>query len=320
MKMSCSFICSTVLGKAAEREGIREQYWGRRQVMKVLGIDIGGTQIKYGVVKEGAVLEHFQCDTPQEGYHSVSAKIIEIANQVLQSTDVDHIGLSVPGVIDISAGVVRYANNLGWYEAPICSDLAETTGKKVNIANDAHCAALGEALYGAGKGYSRMAMFTIGTGVGGGFIKDGKLETDAYGAMAYIFGHSVIEAGGRLCNCGRKGCLEAYASASAVSARSKDAAQTAKEIFLAAKNGDEDSLMIIQEFLEKFCTGVVNIANILRPQIIVIGGGVSASADMILPEVQRALEREVYGYEFTPIKVAKAMLGNTAGMIGAASL
>lgn len=292
--------------------------------MKILGIDIGGTQIKYGVVEASAVLECFQCDTPQGDYSLVLAKIIEITSDVLcQYADIDHIGVAVPGIVDIKNGVVRYANNLNWHNVRIGDDLSIATGKEVRVANDAHCATLGEALYGAGKECARVAMFTIGTGIGGGFVKDGKLETDLYGAMAYIFGHATIEFEGEPCNCGRAGCLEVYTSATAISKRiqaSNRSNLSVKELFVAARNGDEFAVDVIDDFINKFSVGVANIANILRPHVVVIGGGVADSADLILPKVQDVLEREVYGYTFAPVKVAKAELGNTAGIIGAASL
>lgn len=293
--------------------------------MKTLGIDLGGTQIKYGIVENGSVLERGKCDTPPgRSYREILDKIIEISRHMLKShKDIDHIGLAAPGIIDINAGVIRYSNNFDWHEVPICTDIHETIGKKVKIANDAQCAALGEALYGAGKGYSRVAMFTIGTGVGGGFICDGKLDTDSYGSMAYIFGHSIIEFGGKLCNCGRRGCLEAYASAGAIEKRlaqtGKDSI-TVKEIFQLARAKDVLANEIVREFLEYLSAGAVNIANILRPNIIIIGGGVSASADLILPVVNKAMEKGLYGYEFAQVQVVQAELGNTAGIVGAASI
>lgn len=293
--------------------------------MKILGIDLGGTQIKYGIVENGSVLESAKCDTPSGGSYSETLdKIIEISRNMLKShQDIGHIGLAAPGIIDTSAGIIRYSNNLGWHEIPICADIQQAIGKKVKIANDAQCATLGEALYGAGKGYSRVAMFTIGTGVGGGFIRDGKLETDSYGSMAYIFGHSIIEFDGKLCNCGRRGCLETYASASAIAkrwARTDQDGITVKEIFELARTGDTLANEIVREFLEYLSAGAVNIANILRPHVIIIGGGVSASADLIVPVVNKAMQMNVYGFAFAQVKVVQAELGNIAGIVGAASI
>lgn len=293
--------------------------------MKTLGIDLGGTQIKCGIIENGRVLEKVQCDTPSgRGYGGILSVLIKISESMLKShPDTCHIGLAAPGIIDTASGIIRYSNNLDWHEVPICADLQHAVGKEVRIANDALCAALGEALYGAGRGFSRVAMFTIGTGVGGGFVRDGKLEADSYGSMAYIFGHSIIEFEGRLCNCGRRGCLETYASANAIVKHSTLTSQvkiTAKEIFESARTGDIPAKEIVQEFLEYLSEGVINIANILRPHVIIIGGGVSASADLILPAVNEAVQKGVYGFEYAKVQVVPAELGNDAGFVGAASI
>ena len=292
--------------------------------MKTLGIDLGGTRIKCGVVEDGAVLRESACDTPPGGYPAVVERMAAEAARLARACGgVERVGLGAPGLIDTGAGVVRYSNNIGWNDAPVRADLENALQKSVRIANDAQCAALGEALHGAGKGCGRMAMLTIGTGVGGGFVRGGKLETDGYGSMAYIFGHSIIEYDGKLCNCGRRGCLETYASASAVAKRGERVfthKKSVREIFEAARGGDTLALDIVREFLDYLSAGVVNVANILRPQLIVIGGGVSGSCDLILPVVNAALEKGVYGYQYAPVRAVCAKLGNSAGLVGAASL
>ena len=292
--------------------------------MTVLGIDIGGTRIKYGVVKDGILLSHGDCETPRAGYQEVLSTVGEIITQLRREhPEAERIGLAVPGVIDVDAGIVRYSNNLGWHNVPIRDDLTRITGLPVRAANDAHCATLGETVRGAGKGFNRVAMLTLGTGVGGGFVRDGKLETDPYGAMAYIFGHSAIAVGGRACNCGRAGCLETYASASALKAGMRAAnipGDGAKELFDLYRQGDPKAKQLVENFLADLNAGAVNVANILRPQILIIGGGVAGASDVILPCVRQALEKEVYGYEFAPVLAVPAMLGNTAGILGAAEL
>ena len=139
----------------------------------------------------------------------------------------------------------------------------------------------------------------------------------------YIFGHEVVEGNGRLCNCGRQGCLEAYASAEAVKKRSTglyETPQSAKEIFEKVREGDAGATHIVEEFLTYLAMGAVNISNILRPEVIVIGGGVSASADLILPRLTEELKKGVYGYEYAPVAVVQAALQNQAGIVGAAYL
>ena len=298
---------------------------------KRIGVDLGGTVIKMGIVEAGRVLEEAAFDTPvSEGYEAVLDKIAEGAGRLLvRCPEVKCIGMGVPGLIDSRKGTVCYSNNFGWQNVPFVENMEQKlsmelkTPVRVRIANDAQCAALGEALYGAGRGYDRMAMFTIGTGVGGGFVRDGKLENDRYGSMAYIFGHEVVEGRGRMCNCGRQGCLEAYASAEAVKKRSitlYDTPQSAKEIFEKAREGEAGAQHLVDELLDYLSMGAVNISNILRPEVIVIGGGVSASADLILPRLQEELEKGVYGYEYAPVAAVYAELKNQAGTVGAAYL
>jgi glucokinase-like ROK family protein len=293
--------------------------------MKTLGIDLGGTRIKFGVVEAGWILREAACDTLiKEGYEAVVEQIAAGAEELYRLyPDIASAGLGSPGLIDTTKGVVRYSNNFGWNDVPICRDLERGLGLKVRVANDAQCAALGEALYGAGQGFGRMAMLTLGTGVGGGFVKDGRLETDEYGSMAYIFGHSIVSLRGEPCNCGRQGCLEAYASAGAIERKSAGVyhkERKAHEIFEAARGGDETAKLLVREFSEYLSAGIVDIANILRPHVIVIGGGVSGSCDLLLPKVNEELEKGVYGYSYAPVRAVCARLGNRAGMIGAASL
>lgn len=293
--------------------------------LKRLGIDLGGTQIKAGIVEEGRVTEELTAPTPSaKGYEQVLDAVGAAARPFLERhPGITEIGVGVPGLIDATAGTVCYSNNFGWQDVPFQRDLQRRLSAELLIANDAQCAALGEALYGAGKGCGRVAMFTIGTGVGGGFVKDGRIETDRYGSQAYIFGHMAIDAKGRLCSCGRQGCLEAHASARAVAGRGKglyDEMPDAKQIFEDAAKGEHGACRIVDEFLDYLSIGVVNIANILRPEVIVIGGGVSASCGLILPRLNRELKKGVYGYVYTPVKAVCAALQNQAGIAGAAGL
>ena len=241
----------------------------------------------------------------------------------MRGAEAEFVGIASPGLVDTYQGVVRYSNNFGWHNVPLAKDLSDCLELPARIANDAQCAALGEALYGAGKGIPRMAMLTIGTGVGGGFVRDGQLETDGYGSMAYIFGHCVIAHDGKLCNCGQRGCLETYASATAIARRGEqvfEGSKNVRQIFELARAGDKVAQGVLREFLEYLTVGVVNVANILRPQVIVIGGGVSASGDLILSAVNQGLENGVYGYEYAPVRAVCARLGNQAGIVGSANL
>lgn len=289
-----------------------------------LGFDMGGTRIKYGLVQDGTVLCSGVCETPvAQGYAAVVARMADVAEPLLRQADVTAVGVASPGLIDVAQGVVCYSNNFAWQDRPLAADLAARLGRKVRLANDAQCAALGEARYGAGRGCSRMAMLTIGTGVGGGWIRDGQVETDRYGSMAYIFGHAAMAKPGAACNCGRHGCLECYASATAVERQGERVFGThrsAREIFALARTGDPVARQVVQDFLDALTQGAVNLANVLRPQKIVIGGGVAGSADLILPAVNAGLQRETYGYAYAPVEAVCAQLGDQAGIVGAAAL
>ena len=293
--------------------------------MMTLGIDLGGTDVKLGVIENGNIIYQTTCPTPlTEGYEAVLNCLLNQADRLLSAyPEVDFAGLGSPGLVDMDSGTVLYSNNFGWNNMPLGRDMSCGLGMDVRIANDARCAALGEALFGAGQGCARMAMLTLGTGVGGGFVKDGRLEGDLYGSMAYLFGHMVIEQDGRQCSCGRRGCLEAYASGGAAAKAAVQAGLDTRDVravFMAAGEGERTALSIVERFLESLCVGVINIANILRPHKIVIGGGISGSGNLILPRLNQALKKGVYGYAYAPVEAVQAHLGNIAGLVGAGSL
>lgn len=290
-----------------------------------LGIDLGGTSAKLGVVEDGVILAAATVATRADSdYEGIVHDLTEAAKGLLAGYRVRKAGIGSPGLIDSVTGKVCYSNNIKWSDAPLRDDIGRELGLPALIANDAKCAALGEALYGAGKGFRRVAMLTIGTGVGGGFVCDGRPESGSpYADAAGIFGHMTLYPGGRVCNCGRKGCLESYCSATAIAARARyltGEKMTAKDVFDAARAGDAKAQTVIDEFSRDLGTALVSLANILRPECFVIGGGVSASADLFLPAVNETLRREVYGSSHAPVKAYAAKLGNAAGVIGAASL
>jgi len=289
-----------------------------------LGIDLGGTAIKYGLAEEGRLLGTGQIPTPlEEGYEAVLEAILRAGKEIMETAEAEEIGVATPGLIDAREGRILYSNNFAWENRHIARDLARLFHRPVRIANDAQAAALGEALYGAGKGYGRVAMITIGTGVGGGFVRNGEPEEDLYGGMAFIFGHMLYQRGGRRCNCGRTGCYEAYASAGALERDYRERTGrgnllSAKEIFEAVSE-DACAREAVSAFSAALGDLAADIANALRPEILVVGGGVSGSAELFLPAVREGLA-EAYGAGFAPVKAAAAVLGNRAGILGAASL
>lgn len=292
--------------------------------MTAIGIDVGGTGIKIGAVEEDRILDRACIPTRRDGdYNKILCDIVGVADGFAKRYRAEFVGISCCGLINSASGTVGYSNNVGWRDAPLVRDLSEQLRLPAAIANDAKCAALGEALYGAGKGCSRVLMLTLGTGVGGGFVRNRRLETgDLYADAADIFGHITLEKDGRPCTCGRRGCFEAYCSATALKKRAAElygAEWDAKEIFARAESGDARGKALVTEFSAFLAAGTISLANVVRPQVIVFGGGVSSSFSLFAEKVQTAVEREVYGYAYAPVTVCAAKLSD-AGIIGAAAL
>ena len=309
---------------------------------KYIGIDLGGTFIKGGIVDEkGNILCQDKTPTQSDkGAEQVSKNIATLCETLLKRAGVDKkeivgIGMGVPGMIEPEKGVVVYANNLGWENFAIGETLEQLTGLPVKIANDANVAALGETKFGCGKEYDNTVFITLGTGVGGGIVINGKLFEGYRGAGAEL-GHAVIVAGGEPCSCGRKGCWEAYASATALIRDTKRAMQknansklwevgTLEKVdgktAFDYKNTDETAKAVVDNYLEKLGVGLVNIANELRPQAIILGGGVCAQGDELVKPLQAQMDREIYaGNKGPAVKIITATLGNSAGLLGAAAL
>lgn len=290
-----------------------------------IGIDLGGMSAKIGLCDGGRLVRSSRVPTSagtrfEELIGALSKEIDSLASE----EEYDFVGIASCGLIDSSSGEVVYSNNIPWEHKPFAAEMRRLTGRRAGIANDAKCAALAEAVYGAGKGYKRVCLLTLGTGVGGGFVVDGKLPVGSLSADADgILGHIVVERNGRECTCGRKGCLEAYASATAVM-RAHEArtglALTAKEIFDGARAGKPAERETVNEFVSYLAEGIADIVNILRPETVVIGGGLSGAADLYLEELSGLVNEKIYGGEFLPVRLAAASLGNDAGMIGATLL
>ena len=295
-----------------------------------VGIDIGGTDTKIGLVD---VNQQLLTSTviPTEAETGAEAVIKRIGEAVLALMEQEQIamdqcigvGVGVPGTVDRKAGMVVYSNNIKWEQVPMVSMLSAYLPVPIQIANDADCAALGEAVSGAAKDYQDVVMLTLGTGVGGGIILDGKIyEGGRMGGCE--LGHMVIVENGEPCTCGRKGCLEAYASATAlrrVSEKKLGKSMEPAEIFALAESGDETAKEIVEDYTRKLGTGIVNIVNIFRPQALLLGGGIAAQGEKLLAPVREMVKTGCFGGvhgEIPEIKAAK--LGNQAGMIGAANL
>ena len=307
-----------------------------------VGIDLGGTFIKGGIVDDlGNIIVSDKTPTESEqGAEKVAENIAALANSLmktlgLEAGDVEGLGMGVPGMIDSKAGNVIYSNNLNWKDFRIGETVEKLTGLQVKIANDANVAALGEVKFGAAKAYKNAVMLTLGTGVGSGIVADGKLFEGNKSAGAEI-GHMVIVKGGEQCTCGRKGCLEAYASATALIRDTRRAMQahpdskmweigsldavTGKTVF-DYKDTDVYAKEVLDGYLAALACGITNVANIFRPEVVLLGGGVCAQGDNLVKPLQEMLNEEIFAGELGPqVKIIIAELGNSAGLLGGAAL
>ena len=309
-----------------------------------VGIDLGGTFIKGGIVDDlGRILVSDKIPTESDkGADAVAANIAKLTDILLkkaglETSDVTGLGMGVPGMINSREGIVTYSNNLEWKDFAISKRVEELTGLPVRIANDANVAALGEVKFGGGKGMETVIMITLGTGVGGGMVLDGRLFEGNMGAGAEL-GHSAIVAGedGEMCTCGRRGCLEAYASATALIRDTKRAmvANPDSKMWeigdIEAVNGetafryaevDATAKAVVDRYIEMLGCGLTNIANVFRPEAILIGGGVSAQGDSLIKPLEKYVKEHIFAGELGPqVKILTATLQNSAGLVGAAAL
>ncbi len=311
--------------------------------MIAIGIDIGGTSIKGAAVdSNGRVYETFSMPFVKGEPGEITVKkLASIVKEYVASFDLEKkivgIGIGCPGTLDIKNGVVNYSNNLGWNNLPLVDIMHEQLPYPIRLTNDANAASLGEAKFGAGKSYETIIMLTLGTGVGGGIIIDGKLFEGNEGKGGEL-GHTVIVVDGEQCTCGRKGCLEAYASATALIRDAKKAMRLNKKSlmwkispdidlvggkvpFEAAKQGDPTAIAVIDNYVKYLGEGILNFCNIFRPNVIVLSGGLANAGAFLFDKVNKYVEERYYGYKSTPaVKIVPAQLGYDSGKIGAAAL
>jgi predicted NBD/HSP70 family sugar kinase len=218
---------------------------------------------------------------------------------------------------------VIYSNNLRWEDVPLAVEFGKVVPCPVRIANDADCAALGEAAAGAGKDVSDLVMFTLGNGVGGGIILKGEIFEGGIMGGSEV-GHQVIRVNGRRCSCGRKGCLEAYVSMPALIRSASQAAGREleiREIFENAEEGDIVMQEVLEQYTQMLGQGIVNIVNMFRPQMIILGGLVSEYADILRDPIMRMISEDTFGGNLGKLpELRTSVLGSDAGMIGAANL
>lgn len=310
-----------------------------------IGIDIGGMTVKIGLVEDYQIKARKVIATDSGGQtpEGQIGGIARAVRELLQENGIGQeqcelMGIACPGSVDVRRGIVTYANNIAWEDVDIVKFLAEDFDIPIRIANDADAAALGEILCGAAAGKSSAILMTLGTGVGGGVIMDKKIFSGFLEGGCEL-GHMVIETSGRPCTCGRKGCLEMYASASALMQDARKLAAAwpesllnvlsgndpskinGKIIFDAQKRGDPAACQAVDAYEEYLSIGIANLINIFRPEIFILGGGVSAQKAYLTDELQSRVGRMCYGGTHGGIaSIVTSSLGNDAGIIGAAYL
>ncbi len=304
-----------------------------------IGIDVGGTTIKGALIDEkGKLYGEDSVPTAIGDGEELADGIAVICNRFIaragKKQDVIGVGIGSPGIIDSENGTIVVSGNLKLKNFPLSKHVEERVNLPVKITNDANAAALGEAKFGAGKAYKDSVLVTLGTGVGGGIVIGGKLF-EGYKSAGAEIGHMVIEHGGNNCTCGRRGCFEAYSSATALIKRTKwameeDASSAMWETYTsetcdgrtAFDYADTDiaASEVVEWYIKYLACGLINIANIFRPQVIMLGGGVSNQGENLTVPLQAILDREAFGSFYAPVKITIAKLGSAAGAYGAAAL
>ena len=309
-----------------------------------IGIDLGGTNIKVGLVDENYNIVSkatAKTDLPRPA-EEICESIVDTVWEALNAAkvtigEVNSIGIGTPGVANRNSGVVLYSCNLGFNNTNLRTLIKAKLGKEVYVENDANAAAFGEVLNGAGEGYKDVVVVTLGTGVGGGIIIDGKIYT-GFNFCGAELGHTVIQYGGRQCGCGRRGCFEAYSSATALINMTKEAMEAhpdskmwqiagsldnvdGKTAFDGMRADDDAAKQVVNTYIEYLGCGLTNIVNTFQPEVLLIGGGICKEGENLTKPLEEFIKRESYCIDpnrSTKLDIAK--LGNDAGIIGAAYL
>jgi len=312
--------------------------------MYYIGIDLGGTNIAAGVVDENGKIIYKESTPTNRGrsYKEIikdmsmlTLKVIKTASVSL--SDIKSIGIGSPGTPNSKEGVLIYSNNLMFENVPMRVEMQKHIDLPVFLDNDANCAALAESVCGAAKDVQDSVTITLGTGVGAGIVIGGKVFSGFNNAASEL-GHTVIVSGGEKCTCGRKGCWEAYASATAIIRQTKRAAQEnpesiinklingdlskidAKTAFDAARQNDKVGEKVVSQYIFYIAEGLINIINAIEPEMIAIGGGVSKEGEYLLKPLREFINEGTYCTQVAQTQIKVAQMGNDAGIIGAAML
>ncbi|MFI5280980.1 MAG: ROK family protein [Gemmatimonadales bacterium] len=315
----------------------------------ILGVDIGGTNIVVGAVAEdGSRVLGVRSDAtrPEEGADAVMKRIGRLCRESMADAEreggvnpskIAGVGIGSPGPLDRKQGMVLITPNLGWRDFPLRQRVSdELGGLPAQLDNDANCAVYGEWWLGAGRGSQYLIGLTIGTGIGGGIVVDGKLYHGTSDAAGEI-GHTTINTTGRRCKCGNYGCLEAYASGPAIAARAVEGIEvgaetglaeyvggdlskvTAQTVYQAANDGDEFAREVVRETAQFLGAGVANLVNIFNPDTVVVLGGVTAAGDRLFVPLREEVKRRAFKPAVEHCRIVPGLLPGTAGVVGAAA-
>lgn len=306
-----------------------------------IGIDIGGTKVAAGVVDgEGRILSEARRSTPGSNPRAVEHVIVELVEELSRGARIRSVGIGAAGWMDLDGGTVLFSPHLAWRNEPLRDNLQRLLRRPVMLANDADAAAWAEWRFGAGQGQDRLVCITLGTGIGGAMVMDGRVERGRFG-VAGEFGHQIIMPGGHRCECGNRGCWEQYASGNALGREARELAlansPVAQELLNAVDGhaeritgatvtelaiaGDAASKELLEDVGDWLGLGLANLAAALDPGKFVIGGGLCAAGELLVAPARKAFARNLTGRGFRPAaEIALAALGPNAGLIGAADL
>lgn len=306
--------------------------------MLTIGVDIGGTKVGAGVVDDdGAIVAHLLRPTPADRPDLVAETVADVVRELAEGRDIEAVGVGAAGFVDETRSIVRFAPNLAWREEPLQKKISGLIGLPVVVENDANAMAWGETRFGAGRGQSHVVCITLGTGIGGGLVFDGRLFRGHWGMGAEL-GHMQVVPGGRPCGCGQRGCWEQYASGNALVIEAREIADAhperagillglaggkieGEEVTEAARQGDTASLEAFATLADWLGQGMADLAAVLDPGCFILGGGVSRAADLFLDRARETFAHRLTGRGHRPLaEIRLAELGASAGVVGAADL
>lgn len=302
-----------------------------------LGIDVGGTNTVYALVTEdGEIVKECKLRTlPERGPKALLQEMLTVSKELTPDIAIQGIGIGLPGMIDVKRGIAIDCPNLGWKDVPVAEGFQQELAVPVFLDNDVRCVALAEKKFGAARSSENAICIALGTGIGSGVFVRGELLRGAYGAAGEVGHMNMIPVGGEACGCGNTGCWETLASATAVVRQARLALQHAhsmglatelhepldgKQIADAARKGDPVAGTVIREAGRFLGLGLVNLVNLFNPDLIVIGGGLSLAGEVLFNPAEEELKRRALPYPASRVRLTRAELGDSAGVIGAAVL